>query len=114
MRGHVGLSATIDFAYFIHLTGDNATTTTTTTTVMAYIVDMSTGESVAQVDVTALMPTAANDSYTEVTARFSSSPLFASRSYWLPFCYTTIKRRTQEKKRGVRDLVHQASIHDPC
>jgi hypothetical protein len=98
----VGLSATIDFAYFIRLTADNATTTTTTTTttVMAYIVDMSTGESVAQVDVTALMPTAANDSYTEVTARFSSSPLFASRSYWLPFCFTTITKRRLVEREG--------------
>jgi hypothetical protein len=84
----VGLSSTINFAYFLRLRG--GVTTTTTTTTMAYIVDLSTTATVAQVDVTALMPTTVNNSYTEVTARFSSPfSLVAWRSYWLPFCFTT-------------------------
>jgi hypothetical protein len=84
----VGLSGThIRFSYFIRLSGAAAGTTTT---VVAYVVDMSSGTTLAQVDVTALMPTAANDSYTQVTARVSPSPrLVTSNSYWLPFCFTT-------------------------
>jgi hypothetical protein len=86
----VGLSGTgIRFSYFIRLTG-SAAATGTTITVMAYVVDMSTGTTLAQVDVTARMPTAANDSYTEVIAEASaSSSLVARKSYWLPFCFTT-------------------------
>jgi hypothetical protein len=82
----VGLSGTrIDFSYFIRLTGS-----ITVSEVVAYIVDMSTGATLAQVDVTARMPTAANDSYTEVTAGMSASTgLVALNSYWLPFCFTT-------------------------
>jgi hypothetical protein len=84
----VGLSGTgIRFSYFIRLTGAAAAGTTT---VVAYVIDMSTGNTLAQVDVTAGMPTAANDSFTEVTAQASSSSsLVALKSYWLPFCFTT-------------------------
>jgi hypothetical protein len=88
----VGLAGTrIDFSYFLRLTGSIAVSE-----VVAYIVDMSTGATLAQVDVTARMPTAANDSYTQVTASMSASTgLVALNSYWLPFCFTTTSVTTR-------------------
>jgi hypothetical protein len=66
----VGLSGSrIDFSYFIRLGGAGSTATNVTT--VAYIVDMSTAALLGQVDVSARMPTAANDTYTRVTASIS-------------------------------------------
>jgi hypothetical protein len=84
----VGLSGNlIDLSYFIRLTGVSTTANVTT---VAYIVDMSTAALLGQADVSAHMPTAANDTYTRVNAsiRIRNSALVASRSYWLPFCFT--------------------------
>ncbi|ELR18029.1 uncharacterized protein ACA1_102450 [Acanthamoeba castellanii str. Neff] len=92
----VGLSGTrIDFSYFIRLGGAGSTETNVTT--VAYIVDMSTAALLGQVDVSAHMPTVANDTYTRVTASIPTSRLVASRSYWLPFCFTS----TTETTRGL-------------
>jgi hypothetical protein len=97
----MGLLGTINLSYYIHLTSggsvDPATNATTTTTlVITYIMDMLTGDSAGQVDITVLMPTAATSSYTKVTTHFlsSSTPLVALHSYWLPFCFTTTTTTT--------------------
>jgi hypothetical protein len=102
----VGLSGTgIRFSYFIRLTG--APAAGMTTTVVAYVIDWSTGNTLAQVDVTARMPTAVNDSYTEVIAQASaSSSLAALNSYWLPFCFTT----TTVTRRGLAARQEGGSI----
>jgi hypothetical protein len=108
----VGLSGTgIQFSYFIRLTG--APAAGTTTTVVAYVIDSSTGNTLAQVDVTAAMPTAANESYTQVIAQASpSSSLAALKSYWLPFCFTTTTTTTNTTvtRRSLAERQEEGSI----